>query len=136
MYELPLQCFHTDVKPVTKFCSNTTSHDIILTFPDSLSDGRNNVQVTNCNNYLLLASSNVSIFFVKGFVAKTNLRSVPPGESFQMFLGVDPAVKVRPRWVHQLVFWILRWVSHGECPSFCLATTLYNLRCDEITPSR
>lgn len=53
------------------------------------------MQATNNTDYLLLASSNVSIFFDNSFVAKTNLRSVSPGESFQTFLGIDPAVKVR-----------------------------------------
>lgn len=56
--------------------------------------GRDNLQATNNTDYLLLASANVSIFFDNSFVAKTNLRSVSPGESFQTFLGVDPAVKV------------------------------------------
>ncbi|CAM9179132.1 unnamed protein product, partial [Sphacelaria rigidula] len=52
-------------------------------------------KATNNTDYLLLASSNVSIFFDNSFVAKTNLRSVSPGESFQTFLGIDPAVKTK-----------------------------------------
>jgi hypothetical protein len=49
----------------------------------------------NVTDYLLLASDDVSIFFDNRFVTKTALRSVSPGESFDVFLGIDPAVKVR-----------------------------------------
>lgn len=52
-------------------------------------------QATNNTDYLLLASKDVSIFFDNSFVTKTSLTSVSPGESFQTFLGIDPAVKVR-----------------------------------------
>jgi hypothetical protein len=48
----------------------------------------------NVTDYLLLASDDVSIFFDNRFVTKTALRSVSPGESFDVFLGIDPAVKV------------------------------------------
>lgn len=51
-------------------------------------------QATNNTDYLLLASDDVSIFFDNSFVTKTSLTSVSPGESFQTFLGIDPAVKV------------------------------------------
>lgn len=51
-------------------------------------------QATNNTDYLLLASNDVSIFFDNSFVTKTSLTSVSPGESFQTFLGIDPAVKV------------------------------------------
>ncbi|CAM9132840.1 unnamed protein product [Ectocarpus fasciculatus] len=50
---------------------------------------------TNNTDYLLLASEDVSIFFDNSFVTKTSLTSVSPGESFQTFLGIDPAVKVK-----------------------------------------
>eukprot|EP00752_Nemacystus_decipiens_P003003 g2786.t1 len=52
-------------------------------------------KATNNTDYLLLASEDVSVFFDKSFVAKTNLTSVSPGESFQTFLGTDPAVKIK-----------------------------------------
>lgn len=51
-------------------------------------------QATNDSDYTLLASDDVSIFFDNSFVTKTSLTSVSPGESFQTFLGIDPAVKV------------------------------------------
>ncbi|CBN77798.1 conserved unknown protein [Ectocarpus siliculosus] len=51
-------------------------------------------KATNNTDYLLLASNNVSIFFDNSFVTKTSLSSVSPGESFQTFLGIDPAVKI------------------------------------------
>lgn len=53
------------------------------------------LQATNNTDYLLLASNDVSIFFDNSFVTKTCLASVSPGESFQTFLGIDPAVKVK-----------------------------------------
>lgn len=51
-------------------------------------------QATNDTDYLLLASEDVSVFFDNSFVTKTGLATVSPGESFQAFLGTDPAVKV------------------------------------------
>ncbi|CAM9377234.1 unnamed protein product [Ectocarpus sp. 6 AP-2014] len=51
-------------------------------------------KATNNTDYLLLASNDVSIFFDNSFVTKTSLASVSPGESFQTFLGIDPAVKI------------------------------------------
>eukprot|EP00903_Cladosiphon_okamuranus_P006879 g6699.t1 len=51
-------------------------------------------KATNNTDYLLLASDDVSIFFDNSFVTKTSLTSVSPGESFQTFLGIDPAVKI------------------------------------------
>ena len=51
-------------------------------------------KVHNTTEYLLLASNDVSVFFDKRFVSKTNLRSVSPGEKFDLFLGVDKAIKV------------------------------------------
>ncbi|CAM9685567.1 unnamed protein product [Ectocarpus sp. 12 AP-2014] len=51
-------------------------------------------KATNNTDYLLLASNDVSIFFDNSFVTKTSLTSVSPGESFQTFLGIDPAVKI------------------------------------------
>ncbi|CAM9390615.1 unnamed protein product [Ectocarpus sp. 8 AP-2014] len=51
-------------------------------------------KATNNTDYLLLASNDVSIFFDNSFVTKTSLTSVAPGESFQTFLGIDPAVKI------------------------------------------
>ncbi|CAN0444916.1 unnamed protein product [Pylaiella littoralis] len=51
-------------------------------------------KATNNTDYLLLASDDVSIFFDNSFVTKTSINSVSPGESFQTFLGIDPAVKI------------------------------------------
>ncbi|CAM9353479.1 unnamed protein product [Ectocarpus fasciculatus] len=51
-------------------------------------------KATNNTDYLLLASNDVSIFFDNSFVTKTSLTSVSPGEYFQTFLGIDPAVKI------------------------------------------
>eukprot|EP00752_Nemacystus_decipiens_P006822 g6124.t1 len=51
-------------------------------------------KATNNTDYLLQASDDVSIFFDNSFVTKTSLASVSPGESFQTFLGIDPAVKI------------------------------------------
>lgn len=52
-------------------------------------------KATNNTDYLLLASDDVSIYFDNSFVNKTSLAFVSPGESFQTFLGVDPAVKIK-----------------------------------------
>jgi uncharacterized protein (TIGR02231 family) len=48
----------------------------------------------NVTDYHILSSPDVSIFFGNSFVSRTNLRSVAPGESFDLFLGKDPACRV------------------------------------------
>ena len=52
------------------------------------------LQATNHTEYELLPSDDVSIFFDDNFTTKTSMTSVSPGESFQAFIGIDPAVKV------------------------------------------
>ncbi|CAM9996220.1 unnamed protein product [Ascophyllum nodosum] len=51
-------------------------------------------KATNHTEYELLPSDDVSIFFDDNFTTKTSMTSVSPGESFQAFIGIDPAVKV------------------------------------------
>lgn len=54
-------------------------------------------QAKNNTDYLLLASDDASIFVGNSVVTKTSIPSVSPGESFETFFGVDPAVKVRTK---------------------------------------
>jgi len=54
-------------------------------------------QAWNTSDYPLLASQSVSIFFDNSFVAASTMKAVSPGEDFESFLGVDPAVKVEQK---------------------------------------
>lgn len=54
-------------------------------------------KVTNTSRYPLLASDKVSVFMDGNFITTTTMRLVSPGESFNIFLGVDPALKVEYR---------------------------------------
>ena len=48
----------------------------------------------NTSQYPMLASDKVSVFFDGVYVATTSLKQANTGESFNVFLGADPAVKV------------------------------------------
>jgi archaellum component FlaF (FlaF/FlaG flagellin family) len=54
------------------------------------------IQAKTKNNspYPLLSSDNVSIYLDGNFMSKSSLKQANTGESFQVFIGVDPAVKV------------------------------------------
>jgi len=51
----------------------------------------------NTSDFPFLPSSNVSIFFDNNFVATSTMKAVSPGEDFESFLGVDPAIKVEQK---------------------------------------
>jgi len=54
-------------------------------------------QTYNTSDYPFLASDNVSIFFDSNFVCTSTMKCVAPGEEFESFLGIDPAVKVEQK---------------------------------------
>lgn len=82
-------------------------------------------RAVNTTAFPFLASSAVSIFISGSFVTTTALKHTSPGETFNLFLGVDPAVKVEHRMVKQ---------SHkkgdagGLLKSRQLSTQLYEYR--------
>lgn len=47
----------------------------------------------NTSSYPILPSSKVSVYYDGNFIANSNLKQASSGESFNVFLGVDPAVK-------------------------------------------
>eukprot|EP00456_Euglypha_rotunda_P014683 TRINITY_DN14648_c0_g2_i7.p1 TRINITY_DN14648_c0_g2~~TRINITY_DN14648_c0_g2_i7.p1 ORF type:complete len:327 (+),score=23.48 TRINITY_DN14648_c0_g2_i7:275-1255(+) len=51
----------------------------------------------NTSDFPLLPSPNVNIFFDNNFVSKSSIKAVSPGEDFEAFLGVDPAVKIEQK---------------------------------------
>ena len=57
------------------------------------------VRAVNSSAYPLLASEKVAVFFDGSYVCQTALKMIYPGESFSVFLGTDPGVKVE----HKLV---------------------------------
>ena len=54
-------------------------------------------KVVNTSRYPLLPSQKVSVFMDGNFISTSTMRLVSPGESFNIFLGVDPALKVEYR---------------------------------------
>lgn len=54
-------------------------------------------KVLNTSRFPLLSSEKVSVFMDGNFISTTKMRPVSPGESFDIFLGVDPALKVEYR---------------------------------------
>ncbi|CAM9543217.1 unnamed protein product [Ectocarpus fasciculatus] len=54
-------------------------------------------KVLNTSRFPLLSSEKVSVFMDGNFISTTKMRPVSPGESFNIFLGVDPALKVEYR---------------------------------------
>ena len=51
-------------------------------------------RLTNTSAFPLLASNSVAIFVGGSFLTKTSLKHTSPGETFNVFLGPDPLVKV------------------------------------------
>ena len=56
-------------------------------------------RVTNKSSYELLESARMAVFFDGSFVTRGRIKHTSPGESFSIFLGVDPSVKM----VHKMV---------------------------------
>jgi len=54
-------------------------------------------RLTNSSPYPFLESDTASVFIDGSFIAKTKMELTAPGENFNLFLGVDPAVKVEHR---------------------------------------
>lgn len=92
---LPL-CTHPSSRRLLLVCYPSSSCSLRHVRPGvgMCAQSRTETQATNDTDYLLLTSQDVSVFFDNSFVAKTSLTAVSPGESFQTFLGIDPAVKV------------------------------------------
>ena len=74
------------------------------------------VRTVNSSVYPLLASNMASVFFDGSYVCKTTLKAIYPGESFSVFLGTDPGVKV----THKLV---KKSVNEGKEGSFMTKST-------------
>lgn len=51
-------------------------------------------KAVNTSPYPLLASNKVNVFLDGNFISTTTLRQASSGETFNVFLGVDPAIKV------------------------------------------
>ncbi len=51
-------------------------------------------QTKNTSNFPLLPSSDVSIFIDGNFISNSSLAQTNPGEKFQIYLGVDPTIKI------------------------------------------
>jgi len=52
---------------------------------------------TNTSQYPLLESDSASVFIDGSFISKTRMELTAPGEAFNLFLGVDAAIKVEHR---------------------------------------
>jgi len=85
----------------------------------------------NSSQYPLLASDNVSIYLDGNFISKSSLKQTSAGESFQIFVGVDPAVKVEYLPVRKEEY-RKGWVSGSEVKKFSHATILHNTKSSAI----
>eukprot|EP01040_Poterioochromonas_malhamensis_P005665 gene5665-6089_t len=85
----------------------------------------------NSSPYPLLASDNVSIYLDGNFISKSSLKQTSAGESFQIFVGVDPAVKVEYLPVRKEEY-RKGWVSGSEVKKFSHATILHNTKSSAI----
>jgi uncharacterized protein (TIGR02231 family) len=85
------------------------------------------IQAKTKNNspYPLLSSENVSIYLDGNFMSKSSLKQANTGESFQVFIGVDPAVKVEYLPVRQEEY-RKGWVSGTEVKKVHHTSILHN----------
>lgn len=81
----------------------------------------------NTSPYPLLASENVSVFLDGSFVATTSIKQTSPEEHFNVFLGVDPSVKVQymPCKTSQ---YVKGWLSGTEVKKYFYSTIIHNTK--------
>jgi hypothetical protein len=85
----------------------------------------------NSSPYPLLASDNVSIYLDGNFISKSSLKQTSSGESFQIFIGVDPAVKLEYLPVRNEEY-KKGWVSGTEVKKISHSTILHNTKSSAI----
>jgi hypothetical protein len=85
----------------------------------------------NSSPYPLLASDNVSIYLDGNFISKSSLKQTSSGESFQIFIGVDPAVKLEYLPVRNEEY-KKGWVSGTEVKKISHSTILHNTKSTPI----
>lgn len=85
----------------------------------------------NTTAYPLLSSKKVSVFIDDNFMSTSSLRQANPGEFFNVFLGVDPAVKVEYLPCH-ISSRVKGWIGGTEIKRYEYCTILHNTKKDAV----
>jgi uncharacterized protein (TIGR02231 family) len=88
-------------------------------------------KVRNNSPFPLLASQNVSIYLDGNFMSKSTMKQASSGESFQIFIGVDPSVKVEYLPVRKEQY-TKGWMSGYEVKKIFHSTILHNTKSTPI----
>ena len=82
-------------------------------------------KVQNTSMFPLLPSQKVSIFMDGNFISTSAIKQVNPGETFNLFLGVDPALRVEylPCRTNCMT---KGWLGSTECKQYEYCTILHN----------
>jgi hypothetical protein len=81
----------------------------------------------NTSPYPLLASEKVLVFLDGNFVTSTSINQTSPGEHFNIFLGVDPSVKVQYM-PCKTVQYLKGWLSGTEVKKYFYSTVIQNTK--------
>lgn len=81
----------------------------------------------NTSPYPLLPSDKVAVFLDGNFMTTTSIKQTSPGEYFNVFLGVDPSVKVQymPCRTNQ---YVKGWLSGTEVKKYFYSTIVHNTK--------
>ena len=81
----------------------------------------------NTSPYPLLPSNKVAVFLDGNFMATSSLKQTSPGEYFNVFLGVDPSVKVQYM-PCRTVQYVKGWLSGTEVKKYFYSTIVHNTK--------
>jgi uncharacterized protein (TIGR02231 family) len=81
----------------------------------------------NTSPYPLLPSNRVAVFLDGNFMATTSVKQTSPGEFFNVFLGVDPSVKVQYM-PCRTVQYVKGWLSGTEVKKYFYSTIVHNTK--------
>lgn len=81
----------------------------------------------NTSLYPLLPSDKVAVFLDGNFMTTTSIKQTSPGEFFNVFLGVDPSIKVQymPCRTNQ---YVKGWLSGTEVKKYFYSTVVHNTK--------
>lgn len=99
MYMIPRTCtIESDNKPhkVTVTAITLQTKFVHIVIPRLVQQAYLRTQMTNTSEYLLVPGP-LNVFSDNFFIATTELGTTPPGAEFDIFLGVDPGIKIEIR---------------------------------------
>jgi hypothetical protein len=84
-------------------------------------------KVQNSSKFPLLASAKVSVFMDGNFISTSAIKQVSPGEVFNLFLGVDPTLRVEYLPCRTSTK-TKGWLGSTECKQYEYCAVLYNTK--------